>query len=313
MVEKNQADIQLGSEQDLEQEVQRNQVMIEQKNQQRLLEESGQVQVVPQIHPGHSQVIPKVSSPPVDWKQPEAESLADACLKWFKDYLQVATNDKMSDDAFGESLKHYLGLTFDGHCDESFSKLAAMHKYPSKIINKEDIEFVKESAYFIKHIIKPTEQRGTVLGSLAHKGVLSFHRDHPDLQKLTERFAAMCIHIHGVTLVKEHAAKFVNKLVGFCEEFTARTASMPSKWDTPSFRDLNSLLRLASGSGDYCPRGCGKIHADLFTQDECKFEQNKLSEPEKQELTKHKEKCDEAKKQKIDAPPAPEWKLTEVY
>ena len=88
---------------------------------------------------------------------------------------------------------------------------------------------------------------------------------------------------------------------------------MPSKWDTPSFRDLNSLLRLASGSGDYCPRGCGKIHADLFTQDDCKFEQNKLSEPEKKELTKHKEACDEAKKQKIEAPPAPEWKLTEVY
>ena len=123
----------------------------------------------------------------------------------------------------------------------------------------------------------------------------------------------MCIHIHGKALVKTHAAKFVNKLVGFCEVFTAKTASMPSKWDTPSFRDLNSLLRLASGSGDYCSKGCGKIHADLFTQDECKFEQNKLSEPEKQELTKHKEECDKAKREKEEVPPTPEWKLTAVY
>ena len=105
----------------------------------------------------------------------------------------------------------------------------------------------------------------------------------------------MCIHIHGKVAVKEHVEAFVTKLVGWCEEFTKTTASMPSKWNTVLFRDLNSLLRLASGSGDFCPRGCGKVHADLFTHDDCKFDQNKLSDPEKLELTKHKEKCEKAK------------------
>ena len=98
------------------------------------------------MHPGEMQIRPQVVPEQVDWKQPSAEELAENCLKWFKDYLSTATHDKISDDEFEETLKHYLDLTYDGHCDENFSKLAAMHRFPSKIINKEDVDLLKETA-----------------------------------------------------------------------------------------------------------------------------------------------------------------------
>ena len=310
MVEQSQSRNQSGDEQ-LEAEIQSNQLVMEQTQEQNRLAESGQVQVVPPMTT--VQVLKKPQLPPVDWQQPTDEKIPDECLKWFTEYIQGAAHDKMSNDDFDENLQHYLSLSFIEHCDESFSKLAAMHKYPEKIVNKEDCDFLKESAFFVKHIIKPTEQRGAVLGKLAHKSALGFSRDHPDLKKMTERYAALCIHVHGRAKIKDHAQKFVSKLVGFCEEFTARTASMPSKWNTPAFRDVNSLLRLACGSGDYCPRGCGKIHADLFTNDDCKFDQNKLSTTEKEVVTKYKSECEQAKKDSKDPPAAKKWEMTEAY
>ena len=141
---------------DIEIEIQQEQVEIEQMQDQNSLARSGHVQVVPQLQHAHARVAKK-ELPPVDWKQPSAENLREECLKWFTDYTTAATHDNMSDDDFQESLEKYISLGFSEYCDESFSKLAAMHKYPEKIVNKEDTDLLKESAYFVKNIIKPSE------------------------------------------------------------------------------------------------------------------------------------------------------------
>ena len=282
--------------------------------QQQLLAQGQNFQQVSILNPGQQLMVQQVvAEQQVDWLQPDPSQFHDSLLKWFKDYASSATHDKMSNDDFAAFLQQAILLDHDSHLDDAFRKLAAMHKFPKKIINKDDVDLLKECGYFVRHIIKPAEQRTLLLGRLANKGELSFHRDHPDLKMFTERFAALCIHIHGKTEVEKFADKFATKLEMFCNEFTKNTASMPSKWSTPAFRDVNSLLRLACGCGDLCAKGCGKVHADLFTLDDCRFDQNKLNSTEKSDLAKHKEKCEQAKRDEIKAPATPVWKLTEVY
>ena len=237
--------------------------IIEQNERQKVAIEAGRkYEIITELNPGQKQmcadVVEEQKQPKqVDWKQPEPTELAEKIKKWFKDYAENATHEMMSDDEFKEQLKYTISLNADSHLDESFRKLAAMHTFPRLVVSKEEPDFNKECAYFVKHIIKPTEQRSVLLGRLAHKTELSFNRDHPDVKLMTERVAALCIQIHGKDKVVTHFDTFASKVVGFCDEFTKESPSMPSKWNVAAFRDLNPVLRLASGCGDVCPKGDG--------------------------------------------------------
>ena len=94
-----------------------------------------------------------------------------------------------------------------------------------------------------------------------------FHRDNPTAEVQTRRFADILVKCYGKENAKKAKHYFSLLLMDFHKMFDKDTASEPSNWNP--FIAFKPLLCLASSVGDFCQKGCGKIHTDLFSHDDC--------------------------------------------
>jgi len=95
----------------------------------------------------------------------------------------------------------------------------------------------------------------------------------------------------------------LHTLTLFNVTFDSKTKSENCHWK--QFTVFKPLLCLSGSVGGYCQKQCGKIHADIFSHDGCKFS-NAHTDDEKEELKKeHDLYMTERKKDKTTAKPVP--------
>ena len=103
----------------------------------------------------------------------------------------------------------------------------------------------------------------------------------------TDRYVNVLILMFGKEKVKNHSDMFIKIYARFHEVFDHRMASEKSPWETKDFEIWKTALCLASSCGDYCPKECGRLHADLFSHDGCPYSESRTTD-EKGEMKTYK-------------------------
>ena len=117
------------------------------------------------------------------------------------------------------------GYEAERFVDRRIRKHAAKHVAPDSFKIKPDNSTSKEQTTFNKTILKPTHQRVLVLRRVLDDKALAFWRDHPDVEKLTRRFATILILMFGKEKVLENKDNFLLILSVFHEIFDDKMAS----------------------------------------------------------------------------------------
>ena len=165
----------------------------------------------------------------------------------------------------------------------------------------------KETATFIKCMIKPTLQAVLLVFDKLHDRSLQYHRDNPDLDHQIDRFVDLLIKCYGKAKVEENSQDFCIKLVDFLVKFDYRAKSENCNWK--GMLAFKPILCLCSSVGGFCPNKCGEIHADIFSLDGCVFS-NVPTDQEKDQQLKDQAAAMQAKVTKQEPVPKKEKSLT---